>query len=103
MYSSTCYKIIAGKISLVEQSSANDDAVEIVLMEDEHSGALLKPVPMNSANTLPAVEESALPKLQSPKKPQNHRHKVILTKKSLFIMNIRFKISYRTWFNKSKT
>ncbi|SFS93257.1 hypothetical protein SAMN02910357_02637 [Succinivibrio dextrinosolvens] len=79
MYSSTCYKIIAGKISLVEQSSLNDDAVEIVSMEDEHSGDLLKPVPMNSAKTLPAVEESKHPQTaipeEAPKTPaQSNSH-----------------------------
>lgn len=79
MYSSTCYKIIAGNFSLVEQSSVNDDAVESVSMENEHSGPLLKTVPMTSAKTLPSVEESkhnqtAIPE-EAPKSPaQSNSH-----------------------------
>lgn len=60
LYSSTCYKIIAGKISLVENTPSHDDSVEIVSLDDEHTESQLKQVPMNSAKTLPAVDESKI-------------------------------------------
>ena len=66
LYSSTCYKIIAGKISLVENSPSHDDSVEIVSLDDDHTESQLKQVPMNSAKALPAVDESKIIKPELP-------------------------------------
>ena len=49
LYSITFYKIIVGKISLVEHYLSQVDYVENVSLDDDHTESQLKQVPMNSA------------------------------------------------------